>query len=407
MIDSHRPLSLPEGPNTMPSNRTGFSTIAIAAALILSACNTADSTSTSGANNCEPSPGRPPALTRPDAAPPLVAGDGSYPVVPLEKPTITIKVIQSDAEKISFAGASSEVIQRNLDHMLAMGREACEQGPKPDFILYHEFPLTNYAYGNRDSKLMAAIEVPGSQTKALGELAKSCDSYIVFGAYAKDADWPGHILSLTTIIGRDGEVKKAVWKPRNIKRFYATFEITTTTVESVRERFREMYGAAEELPVLRTEFGNIAVSSAQLDPLIFAGYAMQGAEIVLRTSTLFFRSDIISTALSNNIYTAMANIPLDSPYGGQSMVVNPLGDVLAEVQGNANEGIAVAKIPIAAFRKNRRIPQYTTELMATIFSQYRQEIPMNHLDLPTDALPKTGEEMKTLFDQLSRWLNQP
>ena len=46
-------------------------------------------------------------------------------------------------------------------------------------------------------------------------------------------------------------------------------------------------------------------------------------------------------------------------------------------------------------------------MVQEIFSQYQQEIPMNHLDMPTDQLPKTGEEMKDLFDEISRYLNKP
>ena len=45
-------------------------------------------------------------------------------------------------------------------------------------------------------------------------------------------------------------------------------------------------------------------------------------------------------------------------------------------------------------------------MVQEIFDQYQQEIPINHLDIPTDDLPQTGEEMKDLFDEISRYLNQ-
>ena len=78
--------------------------------------------------------------------------------------------------------------------------------------------------------------------------------------------------------------------------------------------------------------------------------------------------------------------------------------MLAEDPTN-NEGIIEATIPIAEFRRNRRIPRYPLEVVAPVFSQYRQELPLNHLDLPPGELPKTGEDMKALVDRLSRWLN--
>ena len=39
-----------------------------------------------------------------------------------------------------------------------------------------------------------------------------------------------------------------------------------------------------------------------------------------------------------------------------------------------------------------------------VLSQYQQEIPVNHLDLPPEALPEKGQEMETLFDKISRWV---
>jgi len=337
--------------------------------------------------------------------PELVRPDGSYAVAELAKSAVVLKVVQSNAKAISSVSTAAATIAANLEHVLSLGQQACTEGDKPDILLFHEFPFSGYVYGDRQTKLDVALEIPGPETAAMGELAKSCDSYVIFGSYVKDAEWPGHVLSITTIINRAGEVVKTVWKPRNIKRFYSTFEITTTTVESVRSKFRAKYGVEEELPVVRTEFGNIAVSTAQLDPLVFAALAMQGAEIILRTSTLFFEHDVVYTAQVNNVYSAMANIPYDSQYGGGSMIVGPDGNILTKVQGNTKEGIATAKIPIAAFRANRRIPQFCTELTQTVLGQYVPEIPLDHLDLPPDQLPQDGKEMKSLLDSISRWLN--
>ncbi|MEC7988265.1 MAG: nitrilase-related carbon-nitrogen hydrolase, partial [Myxococcota bacterium] len=279
------------------------------------------------------------------------------------------------------------------------------EGDKPDILLFHEFPLTGYVYGDRDNKLRFALEIPGPESDSFALLAKECDTYVVFGAYAKDPAWPKHILSLTTIIDRKGEITKKVWKARNIKRFYSTFEITTTTVEGVQDRFREQYGIADAFPVIQTEFGNIAVSTVQLDPLVFNAYAMQGAEIILRTATLFFQNDVTYTAMVNNVYSAMANIPYDSPYGGGSLIVSPDGEILSQHPERLEEGIVSATIPIAQFRKNRRLPQYSVDLTRAIFQQYREEIPPNHLDIPEAKLPRDGKEMKALLDERSRWLS--
>ena len=341
---------------------------------------------------------------------PLVQKNGSYKIIPLEKDSIVLKVIQNGVNSLQNFPTPQEGLKHNLDHMIKLARTACSEGKKPDILLYHEFPLTGYSSGTRDEKLKFTVQIPGPETRALGKLAKECDTYLIFGSYALDPEWPNHILSINTAIGRDGQIAKLFWKSRNIKRFYKDQEITTTSVEAVRDAYRSKYGIDEEFPILRTEFGNIAVSTVQGDPFIFAAFAMKGVEIMLRTATLFIESDVLAMAWSNNFYTAMANItiPLDSPYnnrGGRSLIASPDGQIVVQDASTYEDGIIAAEIPIASFRKNRKIPNYALELVQPVFEQYQQEIPINHLSIPVDELPQTGEEMKDLFDRLSRYLN--
>ncbi|MCC7198672.1 MAG: hypothetical protein IT483_04100 [Gammaproteobacteria bacterium] len=343
------------------------------------------------------------------ATPVLVQPDGSYATVPLEKDVVVVKVVQNAPINLQKAPSMKEGLATNVERMTHWINRACKEGKKPDFILFNEFPLTGYSAGTREEKLKFTIRIPGPETARIGELAKACDTYVVFGSYATDPDWPGHILSLNTVIGRDGKVKKAFWKTRNVIRFMAE-ETPTTTLENVRDRFRAKYGIEEEFPVLRTEYGNIAVSTVQVDPFTFAAYAMRGVEIMLRTSTLFSKTDVQAVSFYNNMYSAMSNITfppesgVPAHFGGGSLIVDPKGQVMAEDPSN-NESFIEAEIPIAAFRKGRRIPRYPLEVVKPVFDQYRQEIPLNHLDLPPDKLPQTNKDMKDLLDSQSRWLN--
>ena len=335
----------------------------------------------------------------------LVLKNGDYKKVPLEKENVVLKIIQSSCVDIEDINNAGKVVSENLKKVESMINKACTEGDKPDIILLHEFPLSGYIYGSREEKLAAALEIPGKESNAIGKLAAKYDTYIIYGCYAKDSEWPGHVLSITTIIGRDGNIVKKIWKPRNIKRFYSSFEITTTTVEGIKDKFIDKYGIEDAFPVIRTEFGNICVSTAQLDPFVFSAFAMQGAEIILRTSTMFFESDVINMAMINNCFSAMANIPGKIKYAGNSMVVTPFGEVMGRLD-RENEGILTSIIPMAKFRKNRKLPQYSIELTKHVFNQYLEEIPANHLDLPENELPKSGKEMKTLLDSQSRWLNK-
>jgi len=344
-------------------------------------------------------------------SPVLVQPDGSYATVPLEKDVVVVKVVQNAPVNLQKATSMQEGLATNVERMAHWIGRACKEGKKPDFILFNEFPLTGYSAGTREEKLKFTIRIPGPETARIGELAKACDTYIIFGSYATDPEWPGHILSLNTVIGRDGTVKKAFWKTRNVIRFMSE-ETPTTTLENVRDRFRAKYGIEEEFPVLRTEFGNIAVSTVQVDPFTFAAYAMRGVEIMMRTATLFSKTDVQAVAFYNNMYSAMSNITfppesgVPAHFGGGSLIVDPRGKVLAEDASN-NESFIEAEIPIAAFRKDRRIPRYPLEVVKPVFDQYRQEIPLNHLDLPPEKLPQTNKDMKDLLDSQSRWLNAP
>jgi predicted amidohydrolase len=339
------------------------------------------------------------------ASPVLVQPDGSYPILPLAKDTIVLKVLQTTVDSLSDFPTVQEGLDHNLKHMEEMAEKACSTGKRPDFLLYHEFPLTGYSSGSRKDKLKFTVEIPGPETERLGKIAKACDTYLVFGTYASDKDWPNHILSINAVIGRDGELKKAFWKSRNIKRIYKDREIMTTTIESVRDKYRAKYGDEEEFPVLQTEYGNIAVSTVQMDPFIFAAFAMRGTEIMIRTATLFAEDDVVAMARINKFYSPMVNIAFDIPgyNAGESIIASPDGKILAKSLSKTEDDIIEAEIPIAEFRKNRKIPNFAYEMTRPVFEQYVQEFPINHLDIPSDELPNTGEEMKALMESVSRF----
>ena len=343
------------------------------------------------------------------ANPVLVRDDGTYPTTPLAKDVVVVKVVQNGVKNLQDFDDVREGLAVNLERMLGWIEQACGEGKQPDFILFNEFPLTGYSSGTREEKLKFTLTIPGPETEKLGEAMKACNSYLIFGSYARDETWPNHILSINTVIGRDGRIVEKFWKTRNVKRLAGMGEIPTTTIENVRDEYRRRYGIEAEFPVVQTEYGNIAVSTVQLDPFVFAAFAMRGTEIMFRTSTLFSKEDVQATALFNRFYSAMSNItfPPDGPYaqyGGGSLIVDPRGKVLAEDVTN-NESIIEAEIPIAEFRRERRLPRYPLEVVAPVFDQYRQEIPLNHLDIPADELPQTREAMGELLDRNSRWLN--
>lgn len=120
----------------------------------------------------------------------------------------------------------------------------------------------------------------------------------MFGAYARDPDWPGHVLSITSAMDDQGRIVDKHWKARNIKGVFPGFALFTTTVYDVLDRDVEMYGRGAVMPVTRTPLGNLCTSSMQREPALFRAMAMKGAEVILRTASgSFTPMDVAATSL--------------------------------------------------------------------------------------------------------------
>jgi predicted amidohydrolase len=337
-----------------------------------------------------------------------VRPDGTYDTVPLRKSTIELGVVQSRVRGVDAANARVG-LKDNLSHMLELIDASFHFGGKPDILFFHEFPLTGWNTWTRAEILRFAPEIPGEESEAIGAKANEHGCYIVFGSYAQDRDWPDHVLSLTTIVGPDGQIVDRHWKARNIKGVFHGIELFTTTVYDVLDRYVEMYGLDAVIPVSRTDVGNIATSSIQLEPELFRAFAIKGTEIMLRTATGGFnRVDVQACAMYNRFYSAIVNNSVSpgnpgffasSATTGGSTVFGPRGEVLAEA-GTQAETIVRARIPIAEFRKEHRQPYVHMDLYRPVFDAYRNAYGPNLFDsyLPTDLY-----DAKRFLGDKSRW----
>lgn len=264
-----------------------------------------------------------------------------------------------------------------------------------DLLFFHEFPITGYNYRwTRTEARRAAIEIPGEETETLAKKAREHGTWLVFGSYARDPDWPECLLSITTIMNDQGVIVDRHWKARNIKGVFGDFELFTTTIYDVLDRYVEMYGADAVIPVARTPIGNIATSSVQREPELFRAMAMKGAEIILRTASGGFApADIAATSMYNGVYTAIANnaaspgngLYFDDAGGGGSGLYGPDGEAIA-LAPTAFETCVSARIPIDDFRARHRQPVVHTELVLPVYEAYRSKYPPNLFSAyqPTD-----------------------
>jgi predicted amidohydrolase len=326
-----------------------------------------------------------------------VRNDGSYTTVPLAKDVVRLGVVQSRVRPVDAANPGP-MKKENLDHMLMLIENAQEWNPPSDILFFHEFPITGFRYDwSRKDVNRLAIETPGEETEAIGRLAKKYECWIVFGSYVNDRDWPGHIISQTTIIGPDGRIVDKHWKTRNIMGVFAIgrtpVELMTSTVYNCLDRYIELYGADAVIPVTRTPVGNLCTSPVQREPELFRAMALKGGEILLRTATGGFNAwDIQASAAYNRVYAAVCNNAVspgnrffeDAGSGG-SAIYDPFGNIIAEARSE-HEQLVAANIPLRAYRAGHRLPEYAWPLYAPVMQKYQPKFPPSKFTryLPAD-----------------------
>ena len=337
------------------------------------------------------------------------ANGREYARVPLAQDTVTVSAVQSRVRAVD-GQRPGPGIRANLEHMLELIDKSQFYGGRKDLLCFHEFPLQGWNPWDRKELERLSIEVPGPETEAIAEKARKYQCYIKFGAYVIDKEWPGHILSVTSIIGPEGQIVARDWKARNIKGVFTGFELVTTTVYNVLDRYIEMYGADAVIPVHRTPIGNLATSSTQLEPELFRAMAMKGAELILRTASGGFTpGDIQMTAAYNRVYTVIVNNSvspenpgfLDDAFGGAggTAIYGPRGETLAEADSKFEQQV-IARVPIASFRERHQVPDVHEALYGPVFAAYEPRFAPN---LFADYLPDSLTDAKAFLAKQDRW----
>jgi predicted amidohydrolase len=222
----------------------------------------------------------------------------------------------------------------------------------------------------RDDLARAAIALDGPECTALAKAARAHGCYVSFGALARDAAWPGHVLSLSVLIGPDGRLIATDW--RAVADAQAPH---ITAIDRVLDRYVEMHGADAVLPVHRTDIGTIAFAATR-DPDVLRALALKGAEIVVRTGAVP-AWDARAAAAHNRVFAVVVNSAVDphdaaaAATGGSrgTAVYGPDGEVLAQA-GESWRQTVTARLPMARFRETRPAPAMATALVLPVFAAH-------------------------------------
>jgi predicted amidohydrolase len=341
---------------------------------------------------------------------PMVREDGTYAVEELRRDMILASVVQTRVNGVNGDNPEPD-IRRNLDYMLECIDIAQSNGPPNDLLLFHEFPICGFSNWTREQHYRLALEVPGPETEEITKRCKQYNCYVVFGTYAKDPDWPDHILHLMVMVGPEGVVAKH-WKQRNVRGMFPGSEQYTSVIYDVYDQFVEMYGQDAVIPIARTDIGNIAMSAVQFEPELFRCFALKGAEIICRVATGGFEfDDMRLTSYHNSVYTMICNNSVntgarnpgyfdDEAYGGsgRSAIFGPRGIEMEKC--GPFETKRMVMIPIAQFRAKHRIPDLHLKLYQPVLDQYQERYDPNGY---SEYLPKDKRDAFKHFSERSRW----
>ena len=339
--------------------------------------------------------------------PELVNQSGNYETVELRDDFVHIGLVQSEVTPVDGKNPKPG-IKANLDHMLWLIDAAQGYGGKKNFLAFHEFPITGWDQWSREEILSFALRLPGPETEAIGKKAIEHNCYISFGTYAQYDDWPRHIMSVSVLINPKGQIVSQQWKARNIHGVFVGFELFTTTVYDVLDRYVEMYGWDAVLPVARTDIGNICITPCMMEPEIFRGMALKGAEIIIKTASGGANKiDAAAAAQANKVYSGLVNNSVspknrsfaESAGGGGTGLYEPWGKCVAEAETH-HEEIVSYKIPMKEFRKGHKIPDIHYELISHLTDQYVSKYGPNGF---LNYLPKGLKEAGEYFLKKSRW----
>jgi predicted amidohydrolase len=345
---------------------------------------------------------------RPPMTPIKVARRGVYETVPLRQDAINVCAVQSRVWSVDVKNRAA-TMKRNLAHVTKLidyAQGSAEEwggerlwGAKQDLICMHEFPVQGFQPWTRKELNQIAFELPGPEVDVIAQRAKKYGCYIAFGCYAKEKDWPDHVINMSVIVGPNGDIVSKQWKARNILGLFGEGALIGTTIYDVLDRYVEMYGWDATMPIARTDIGNIAMTAVGAEPMLYTCYALKGAEIMILTVTGGTNAEsAIATARANRTYVVGVGNSVSPDNMGflegagsrdeGTVVVDPRGTVLAKT-ANHHEDATSARVPIADFRKTRRMPEFPMALMLPVFQQYEPVFKPNAF---LEKLPATYQE---------------
>jgi len=238
-------------------------------------------------------------------------------------------------------------VERNRSRIVEMLNEAAGQGTK--LAVLPELSTTGFCLGEDFAKI--AESIPGETTDLLAQIAKSHQMHVVCGLPER-GEIPGVIYNAVALIDANGRVAG------KFRKLHVTLYLHTT---DFADEEREIFRPGNELPVFKTELGNLGMLICQDGdyPEPYRVLVLKGAEIVTvsvntpRGFEEMWWKMYCAHAYMNGCFVIVCNKVGDEHYTfegkenvasffGGSYVAGPLGEIISK--GGDKEEIVYADI---------------------------------------------------------------
>jgi len=269
-----------------------------------------------------------------------------------------------------------------------------------------------------------AIDVPGRETRYLGDLARRWNVYIMAQAKARHEAFPDRFFNMGFVIDPQGEV---ILKHYKLATLYPVEH--SVTPHDVWDRWIELYGRRLEAfyPVVDTPIGRLGIMMANEGsyPENARGLAMNGAEVVYRasyphphTGNELFEIQNRARALDNNFYIIAPNVgtyylfpeektPIDT-FGGRSMVIDYKGRIVGQHLYSGCSSYVAGTVDVEGLRGFRAralhdnwMKDLRTEVYQLIYERpiypknlYLDRVPYKHAEYRREVIDKQIQELQ-------------
>lgn len=175
--------------------------------------------------------------------------------------------------------------------------------------------------GTPRSGVQVAEPIPGPSTKRLGEAAKRNRIWVVAGLYERGGS---RVYNTAVLLDREGRLAGKYRK-----------------IHLPREEWQKGVIPGDEYPVFKTDFGTVAIQICYdwFFPELGTIFGLKGAEIVFAPTWGTTFADKEGRAEGETVFRVRARdngfYLVPSVYDGQSMIIDPLGRILAANKGQS------------------------------------------------------------------------